>query len=246
MVLALYSNKLDVKKFENLLRHNDQGYKFFWLEAIMKIISKKEGDFSFEEVINEMIISAWRTVIHYHLRLGHVVNGEAKNFLEHAIKLLYEKSKKELCNKTPSRERLISLIEKYSDELAYDKQRLTDYVPYRIIKPFVDKKGKILIDKGGNYDRFIAYLNGFNKMDNEFFYDITYDQNPLKRKIHINKEWLSFMLQNYVVIMGWIRYNKALFIQDRNPGVPGVMYKIAPELETNRKSIPLLPHNSGA
>lgn len=31
--------------------------------------------------------------------------------------------------------------------------------------------------------------------------------------------------------MGWLRFNKALFIQDRNPGVPGVMYKVAPENE---------------
>ena len=38
MELPLYSNKLNVKKFENLLSNNDQGYKFFWLEAIMKLI----------------------------------------------------------------------------------------------------------------------------------------------------------------------------------------------------------------
>lgn len=45
------------------------------------------------------------------------------------------------------------------------------------------------------------------------------------------------MIQNYAVIMGWIRYNKAIFIQDRNPGVPGIMYKIAPETEERRKSL---------
>lgn len=37
--------------------------------------------------------------------------------------------------------------------------------------------------------------------------------------------------------MGWLRFNKALFIQDRNPGVPGVMYKVAPETEEKRKSL---------
>ena len=36
----LYSNKLDVKKFENLLSNNDQGYKFFWLEAILELVTK--------------------------------------------------------------------------------------------------------------------------------------------------------------------------------------------------------------
>lgn len=237
MGLPLYSNKLNVKKFENMLSNNDQGYKFFWLEAIMKLIPNGNDLFSFEDVINEMIIWAWKTVTHYHLRLGHTVNGNAENFLEHAIRILYECSKKELSNKTLSYDRMITLIKKYDDRLLEDKTRLTDYVPYRLIKPFVDKEGKILIDKKGNYSRFIAYLNAFAKLDNEFFYDIIFDDDPLKRRIHINEEWREFMMQNYAVIMGWIRYNKAIFIQDRNPGVPGVMYKIAPEVEAKHKSL---------
>lgn len=55
----LYSNKLDVKKFENLLSNNDQGYKFFWLEAILKLIAQNKQLFTFEDVIDEMIVGAW-------------------------------------------------------------------------------------------------------------------------------------------------------------------------------------------
>lgn len=237
IVLPLYSNKLNIKKFENLLSNNDQGYKFFWLEAIMKLIPNGNDLFSFDDVINEMIVDSWKTVTHYHLRLGHSVNGNAENFLEHTIRVLYDCSKNELLNKAPSKERLLSLINKYDDVLLSDKKHLTDYVPYRLIKPFVDKEGKKLIDKGGSYSRFIAYLNLFAKTDNEFFYDIVYDEEPLKRKIHINDEWREFMVQNYTVIIGWIRYNKAIFIQDRNPGVPGVVNKIAPEAQSKHKSL---------
>lgn len=233
---TLYSNKLDIKKFERLLSNNDQGYKFFWLEAIMRLIPLKIDEFTFEDVINEMIWEAWRTVTHYHLRLGHTVNGNAENFLEHAIRILYEYSKEELANKAPSRERLLSLIKKYNDKLADDKNHLTNYVPYRLIKPFVNKEGKEYIDKK-NYGRLIAYLNAFTKINNEYFYDIIDADSPLQRRIHLNDEWRNFMLQNYAVIMGWIQYNKAIFIQDRNPGVPGVMYKVAPEAEERHKSL---------
>ena len=151
-------------------------------------------------------------------------------------KILYENAKVELKNKVPSRDRLLYLIGKYNDVLEADKIHLTDYVPYRLIKPFMDKEGKSYIDSK-NYGRFIAYLNAFTKIDNEFFYDIVEADSSLKRRIHINEEWREFMMQNYAVIMGWIRYNKALFIQDRNPGVPGVMYKIAPEMEAKHKSL---------
>lgn len=236
MELPLYSNKLNVKKFENLLSNNDQGYKFFWLETIMKLIPNGNDLFTFEDVINEMIVGAWKTVTHYHLRLGHTVNGNAENFLEHATRLLYGNAKTELKNKVPSRDRLLYLIGKYNDVLEADKIHLTDYVPYRLIKPFMDKEGKAYIDSK-NYGRFIAYLNAFTKIDNEFFYDIVEADSSLKRRIHINEEWREFMMQNYAVIMGWIRYNKAIFIQDRNPGVPGVMYKIAPEMEAKHKSL---------
>lgn len=232
----LYSNKLDVKKFENLLSNNDQGYKFFWLEAILKLIAQNRQVFTFEDVIDEMIVGAWRMVTHYHLRLGHTVNGIAENFLEHAIRILYECSKKDVGNKSPSKDRLLFLIQKYQDDLMDDKLHLTDYVPYRLIKPFVEKEGKDYIDRK-NYGRFIAYLNAFTKVNHEFFYDITDAENPLKRGIRLNEEWVNFILQNYAVIMGWLRFNKALFIQDRNPGVPGVMYKVAPETEEKRKSL---------
>ncbi len=232
----LYSNKLDVKKFENLLSNNDQGYKFFWLEAILKLIAQNRQLFTFEDVIDEMIVGAWRMVTHYHLRLGHTVNGNAENFLEHAIRILYECSKKDVGNKSPSKDRLLFLIKKYQDDLMDDKLHLTDYVPYRLIKPFVEKEGKVYIDRK-NYGRFIAYLNAFTKLNHEFFYDITDAENPLKRRIRLNEEWVNFILQNYAVIMGWLRFNKALFIQDRNPGVPGVMYKVAPETEEKRKSL---------
>ena len=232
----LYSNKLDVKKFENLLSNNDQGYKFFWLEAILKLIAQNRQLFTFEDVIDEMIVGAWRMVTYYHLRLGHTVNGNAESFLEHAIRILYECSKKEIGNKTPSKDRLMFLIKKYQDNLMEDKLHLTDYVPYRLIKPFVEKEGKEYIDRKA-YGRFIAYLNAFTKANHEFFYDIVDAENPLMRKIRLNEEWVNFIIQNYAVIMGWLRFNKALFIQDRNPGVPGVMYKVAPETEEKRKSL---------
>lgn len=232
----LYSNKLDIKKFENLLSNNDQGYKFFWLEAILKLIAQNKYSFTFEDVIDEMIVGAWRIVTHYHLRLGHTVNGNAENFLEHAVKILYDSSKQDIGTKKPSKERLLTLINEYQDSMMEDKLHLTDYVPYRLIKPFIEKEGKKYIDNK-SYRRFIVYLNAFTKESNDYFYDIIDAEKPLNRTILLNEEWINFILQNYAVIMGWLRFNKALFIQDRNPGVPGVMYKVAPEVEEKRKSL---------
>lgn len=230
----LYSNQLDITKFERLISNNAQGYKFYWLEAIMQIMKTGEREISFDDIINEMIWEAWRTVTHFHLRLGPTVNGNAENFLEHAIRILNSCAQKEIANKLPAREKIIKLIKKYDDQLLPDKVHLTDYVPYRLIKPFVDKEGKGLIDRK-NYSRFIAYLNSFSRVDNEVFYNIIDSENVLSKKVVINPEWANFMMDNFAVIMGWLQYNKAKYIQDRNPGVPGVMYKISPESDDVRK-----------
>ena len=38
-----------------------------------------------------------------------------------------------------------------------------------------------------------------------------------------------------VTIRGWIKMKKIKYLQDRNPGVPGLIYKLEPEKDKERK-----------
>lgn len=67
-----YSGELDYRAFGSMLDHPTQCYKFYWLEAIMNLMLKKYR-FSFDEIFDEMIVSAWYTVTQYHLFLGPMV-----------------------------------------------------------------------------------------------------------------------------------------------------------------------------
>ena len=229
--ITLYENNLDTKKFEKLLDNKSQCYKCYWLEAIMRLFPENE-EITFEQIIDEMIWEAWETVSYYHLHLGPTINGNAENFLEHAINTLNAKAKGEI-DENPSHDQIISLCKKYNEYLLEDKKHLTDYVPYRLIRPFIDKEAKTYLDKK-QYSRLISYLNLFTASNNEFFYNII-DGDGLTKKIVLNKSWRQAMLDNYSIIMGWIQYNKAQFIQDRNPGVPGIICKIGPESSDVRK-----------
>lgn len=64
-----YSGELDYRAFGNMLEHPTQCYKFYWLDAIMNLMLKKQR-FSFDEIFDEMIVSAWYTVTQYHLFFG--------------------------------------------------------------------------------------------------------------------------------------------------------------------------------
>lgn len=69
-----YSGELDYRAFGSMLDHPTQCYKFYWLEAIMNLMLKKYR-FSFDEIFDEMIVSAWYTVTQYHLFLGPMIEG---------------------------------------------------------------------------------------------------------------------------------------------------------------------------
>ena len=135
----VYENNLDTDKFARMFNNKAQSYKFYWFEAILNLNMETNADLSFEDVIDEMICEAWHTVTHYHLRLGPTVNGNAENFLEHAIKTLNHFSKD--LSQNPSKEELKAAIRDCKDELKKDKTRLTDYVPYKLLYSFFDTEG---------------------------------------------------------------------------------------------------------
>ena len=52
-------------------------YKFYWLEAIVQLISEGKKDASYNEIINEMISNAWYSVLEFHVHLSGI-GGEVR------------------------------------------------------------------------------------------------------------------------------------------------------------------------
>lgn len=230
----VYENNLDTDKFARMFNNKAQSYKFYWFEAILNLSTVSEKDLTFEEIIDEMICEAWHTVTHYHLRLGPTVNGNAENFLEHAINTLNVVETG--LSQNPSKEELREAIKRCDKELKGDKVRLTDYVPYKLLYPFFDVEGMeegLSYIKKDQHARLISYMSKLSGNEN-LFYTIL-NGIGLQKKIRLNPYWRKLLIKNYSVIQSWVQYNKAQFLQDRNPGVPGVIYKICPENEELRK-----------
>lgn len=45
----------------------------------------------------------------------------------------------------------------------------------------------------------------------------------------------EFLHDNYTTIIGWIELKKVRYLRGRNPGVPGIIYKLEPENDKLRK-----------
>lgn len=225
-----YKNDLNIDSFIHMLDDTTECYKFYWLDALLKLFSLGKTEIVFDELINQMIADAWYSVVEYHLHLGTKnASGKIMNNLERAVIKLSQ-----LTNipNDADRDTIILAVKENDRELHGEKDQLTKNVPYRMLSPFMHEiKGNDRI--WDQKKRLIAYIEQLNKKEC-IPYQIT-DGAGLKKCVVINEEWQDFFMDNFVTISGWIEVKKVRYLQGRNPGVPGIIYKLVPENNKQRK-----------
>lgn len=215
---------LDIHKFAHILDNNNQGYKFFWLHAIMHYISKGKISVTFDELINDMIAEAWYTVTTYHLWLGpRFHENESSNNIEQAIFALNH-----VCALPfdATKEMIIEAIHEHEDDVSIYKKNIAINVPYRTLSPFlkVDAKDWYYTDK------MIQNISEANQRIS-LPYMINKGNDNVHNTIEVNPNWAMFIKAEYPIIQNWILYSEVQFLQQRNPGVPGIIQKLEPERE---------------
>lgn len=225
-----YINELNVESFIHMLDDTTECYKFYWLDALLELFSRGNSEILFDDLINKMIADAWYSVVEYHLHLGPKnANGKIMNSLERAVIKLAKLSN---LPHDADEQSIIEAIKYYSKGISDEKKQLTLNVPYRILSSFMP-------EISGNdrlWDqrkRLITYIEKLNRV-NCLPYSII-DGVALKKKVVINENWKRFFEDNYVTISGWIEMKKVRYLQGRNPDIPGIIYKLAPEKDKQRK-----------
>ena len=225
-----YKNDLNIDSFIHMLDDTAECYKFYWLDALLKLFSLGKTEIVFDDLINQMIADAWYSVVEYHLHLGPKnASGKIMNSLERAVIKLSQ-----LTNipNDADRDTIILAVKENDRELHGEKDQLTKNVPYRMLSPFMHEiKGNDRI--WDQKKRLIAYIEQLNKKEC-IPYQIT-DGAGLKKRVVINEEWQDFFMDNFVTISGWIEVKKVRYLQGRNPGVPVIIYKLVPENNKQRK-----------
>ena len=77
-----YSNTLDIEGFSLMMKNPSYCYKFYWLEAVVVLISEGVTETTFDAVIDEMIANAWYSVREFHIHLSGFQNGEVRDGVE--------------------------------------------------------------------------------------------------------------------------------------------------------------------
>lgn len=226
-----YYNQLDIEGFSRMMKDPSYCYKFYWLEAIVKLISENKCEATYDEIINEMIANAWYSVLEFHIHLSGIWgDGTIKDNLERAVLKLQDLSG---LPANASKVEIKNAIAKFDKKLHSEKQDLTTNVPYRALSGFANKTGDH-INLDSSNSRMMAYYNALSATDILLPYTFG-NENGLKRKLFFSDAWIQMIKDNTVSILGWIQCEKVKWLQNNNPEVPGLIYKLAPLDEKMRK-----------
>ncbi|MEY8333153.1 HNH endonuclease domain-containing protein [Lachnospiraceae bacterium 47-T17] len=225
-----YYNTLDMEGFSHMMKDPSYCYKFYWLEAIVYLISEGVEETTFDTVIDEMICHAWYSVREFHIHLsGTQMDGQIRDGLERAVLMLAQLSG---LPANASKVEIKNAIREYQEPLRAYKEQLTNMVPYRALAGFF-KRSSIAAD-WGSVKRLTAYIEGVNRDVVRLPYTLG-TESKLKKKIYFQGPWIEMIQDQTVAILGWIQYEKMKWLQNQNPEVPGLVYKLAPMDEKMRK-----------
>ena len=225
-----YKNTLYIEGFSRMMKDPSYCYKFYWLEALVKLISEGREAVTFDDVINEMICNAWYSVREFHIHLsGLPADGQVKDGLERAVLKLTELSNLEA---HASKVEILNAIHTYESELKASKTQLTNMVPYRALAGFFPKEGDAPAWESER--RMVRYIANIDRELVSLPYTLG-ESSKLKKEVIFNPLWQKMIQDNMVSILGWIQYEKVKWLQNNNPEVPGLVYKLAPMDEKMRK-----------
>ena len=129
-----YHNTLDIEGFSQMMKDPSYCYKFYWLEAIVQLISEGIQNTTFDAVINEMICNAWYSVLEFHIHLSGIqADGQVRDGLERTVLRLSELSG---LPANASKVEIKNAIKEHDAKLKASKEQLTNMVPYRALAGF--------------------------------------------------------------------------------------------------------------
>jgi hypothetical protein len=223
-----YYNTLDVEAFSLMMKNPSYCYKFYWLEAIVQLISEDVRETTFNDIIDEMIANAWYSVLEFHIHLSGMIEGQVKDGLERAVLLLQEKSG---LQGNASKVEIKNAIREHEAQLKPFKEQLTNMVPYRALAGFFNK-----CEERSEWESIRWMVEYIERINQITLLPYTLGTSgKLKREVYFNDAWVKMIQDNTVSIMGWIQYEKVKWLQNNNPEVPGLVYKLAPMDEKMRK-----------
>jgi hypothetical protein len=199
-----------------VFKDTTNSYKLVWFLAILALIKRSEEKaFSIAEIFTEMAVAAWHPVCLYRLSLGR------QDKLQEVIGELQEQSGLSP-HATPK------AIRKFVEGSGAARAKLEyfrRYVPTRFLAPWVADHVRGERDDAARTRKTMEFAK--ESQTTPFACPYYFEGNDVR----LNDSWRVFLVENLGVVQSFAEHHFALYLQARNPNVPGVVNKLrAPTL----------------
>ena len=219
---------IDTAAFSETLSHTDTSYKFLWLLSLLEILERRNYDGArpvlFTDIFFNILKLAKSPINRFKLYFG---KGDRLHIhvaaLEKGGGLIWDWGAE-----NPA-----------ADNRAFQNAcaDLSDYVPYRWIRPFVAAETK---GAGGNTRNQKLINLAIIKAAGEKFngeFPPPYRIAPDMKSIVFHPLWADYFCRNAGIIKGWCLWHFARFLQTRNPNIPAIINKITAEEDGRRQQL---------
>ena len=202
-------------------------YKLVWFLAILSLLKRGNAQsLRLAEIFTEMAVAAWHPVCLYRLSLGR------QDKLQHVI-LEIQQASGLAPNAVPE------AIRKFVESSAAAQAKLDcfkRYVPTRFLTPwFAETLGP---ERNELIRTREIQEKASRSQKTPFASPYYFDGSGTKCSIRMNDSWRNFLMENMSVVLAFAEHHLALYLQARNPNVPGVVNKLraptAPQLTAAR------------
>ena len=175
-------------------------YKYYWFLSIIQSVEEDKTVILKKELFARMISNAWYTVNYFHISFG------KQDKLQRAIEFVKDY---ELLTIDAARNAIFHRLSATTNAQSLRELRHFDnQVPHRFLSPWFPGMNRARIYSASGY------------FENQCLYSLNPDS------IVINAGWITYLTENSRVLKDFCYWNLALYLQAKNPNVPGIPGKL--------------------
>lgn len=189
-------------------------YKLFWFLAILSLLNRNNDQtLRLADVFTEMAVAAWNPVCLFRLSLGR------QDKLQNVILEIQQLSGLPPNSSPEAIRSFVKGSAATQAKLNYFKR----YVTTRFLTPWFDDELRGMKDALKDAKIKSLARNSQKTPLASLYY---FEANSAHEAIKMNGSWRVFMMENLGIVQSFAEHHLALYLQARNPNVPGVVNKL--------------------
>ncbi len=210
------SSQLPVSALASAFDSVVTSYKFYWFLAILESVYYGDGRIlSVKKLLTRMIASVWYPIHYFRLSFGKQDQlGEVVGLLGKELGIAPDSS----------RARIIEMVLPCMtgrDNLGRRIQKLSNYVPYRFLRPFFDMELRGVNDHMINQQIILKSDDAFHSSHAPCLYRFVGND-----EIEIHPAWFEYLKQHLNILKGFCLWHLVNYVQKNNPNVPNLAAKL--------------------